>query len=59
MEFRCSECDKCFKMKMCLSNHKRHIHGNPKQYPCTQCEYTSKIKRDCEMHMRSIHEKIK
>ena len=59
MEFRCIACDKCFKMKMCLSNHMRLIHGNPRQYPCTQCEYTSRIKRDCEMHIRSIHEKIK
>ena len=59
MEFKCSECDKCYTIKMSLSNHKRLIHGNPKLFPCTQCEYTPRIKRDCEMHRRLIHEKIK
>ena len=58
MEFKCSQCDKCYRLKMSLSNHKRLIHGNPKLYPCTRCEYTAKSNQDCEMYIKSIHGKI-
>ena len=58
MDFKCTQCEKNYRSKMALSNHKRLIHGNPKVHSCIQCEYTTKIKRDCNMHIRSIHEKI-
>lgn len=44
---------------MCLSNHKRLKHGNPKQFPCTHCKYVSTNRGHCEMHIRSQHENIK
>ena len=59
MEFNCSQCDKCYSLKMSLSNHKRLIHGNPKLHPCTHCDYKAKSNQDCEMHIKSIHKKIK
>ena len=58
MDFKCIQCEKSYRSKMALSNHKRLIHGNPKVHSCIQCEYTTKIKRDQDMHIRSVHEKI-
>ena len=59
MEFNCSQCDKCYSLKMSLSNHIRIIHGNPKLHPCTHCDYKAKSKQNCEMHIKSIHKKFK
>ena len=58
MEFPCIQCEKIYRSKMSLSNHKRLTHGNPKVHPCIQCDYQTKIKRDCNMHIKSVHEKI-
>ena len=59
MEFKCCLCPKTYKIKMCLTNHVRMKHGNPKQYQCTNCEYLTSNKGHWETHIRSQHEHLK
>ena len=44
---------------MCLTNHARMRHGNPKQFRCTYCEYLTPHKGHWKTHIRSQHENIK
>ena len=36
-ELRCTICNKEFKLKHCLTQHMKHIHGNGKKFKCKKC----------------------
>lgn len=54
----CEKCDKEYKSKGALYNHKRSVHDKI-TYACNQCDYKCSMKGHLNQHVKQVHLKIK